>query len=171
MIKWLSAAAGPELAVIGLLGALTIGGGSYVWGRVDGSKICEAGKLAAVVKLDEKSDELAIDTDKIADELKDKIDSRMSAHNTINTGAIENAAYRQGVLEGKAEGYTKGFKDAAEIPDSCYDDPNFLPDSLRVGAVSRYEAIFGGPRLAGENAKSTEVRGYPQDDVESIPPD
>ena len=166
MFKALTAMTGGHIVVIGLLAGTIIFGAGYGAGW-DGKKKHEAKEQAKQTKvLDDKSITVQADTDKIASELKEKITVRMDGVQKINTQAIEEAAYRQGVLEGKAAGYEKGFRDAEKIPNTCYIDPAFLPDSLRIDAQSRYEAVFGSATLAGKDASGPVLRGYPVNNAE-----
>jgi len=166
MFKALTSMTGGHIAVIGALaGVIVFSMGVGVgW---DAKKKAVAKEQAKQTKvLDKKSITVQTDTDAIASQLKDKINVRMDGVQRVNTQAIEDAAYRQGVLEGKAAGYEKGFKDAEKIPNTCYIDPAFLPNSLRLDAQSRYEAVFGSATLAGPNASGPVLRGYPLDNAE-----
>ena len=68
---------------------------------------------------------------------------RADTRGAIDLENIKQLARIEGELAGKVAGYKKGFEDAENIPNTCINDPEFLSDSMRLGAISRYEAIFG----------------------------
>lgn len=175
MFKFLGAAGGVELALIMVLGAASIGGGSYVWGRVDGAEICKGSNAEAGGKLDAQSFKVSVDTEEILGGLKEGIDSRVKAQTKINTDEIESTAKTVGKLEGQAEGYIKGFEDAKDLlKNTCFTDPAYLPDGMRDGAIARYEAIFGSAVTAdgtGKKRSSEPVFGYPRNNAPEKPSD
>ncbi len=175
ILTGLSAMSGGNILGFAILGSLLIGGGSYVTGYVKGSnaeKAAEALREQNSQKLlDGKSVDVSADIEKIASELGEKINKRVAGQAQVNTYAIEDAARKIGKLEGEADGYKQGFEDAKTITGSCYNDPKFLSDSVRVGARARYEAVFGstpqlgplaGPAVVSGNGQGN-ARGYPTD--------
>lgn len=157
MIGWLTGASGGTLLAVAVPLALLVTGGSYIKGRMDGYSLCEAKALEAGLNLDKISGEVSINIADAMNSYKQGYDARNSNIVKVNTDAIEAAALKIGKLEGQAEGYKKGFEDAAAIENTCYNDPDFLSDSLRHGAESRYEAIFGGAELAGKPSPAPTV--------------
>lgn len=157
--------AGGEILAIGALAGVVIFGFAYMKGHSNGVASEVKKQVKAEKRLDGQSDTVAIDTDEIARKLSSKINTRMTGQSKANLKAITDAALIQGRLEGRADGYRKGFKDAVKTPNTCYGDPAFLPDSLRLGASSRYEAVFGSPKLAGQNARSGEMHDNLSDNV------
>ena len=163
MLKFLTAAGGGNiLAIAGPIMVIVFGAGFGLgWDRK--AKDVEQAQLEQENKLDDISDEVAVDTTKIADDVSAKITVRNAKQVSINTQAIKDAAILQGRLEGRAEGYQKGFDDAAKIPNTCINDPEFLPDGMRVGASSRYRAIFGSPEPIEQSSEAPILLGYPFD--------
>lgn len=149
MIKWLAAAGGVELALIGVLALiLSFGAGAYQGAEWESSAQA-ARQLEQEQELDGKSEIISIETGQIVDDLTDKIGQRMANQSQTNTKAIEESAKVVGRLEGEADGYLRGFKDAEEkLKDTCYTNPEFLSDRMRRDAKSRYDAIFGGEKTA-----------------------
>ena len=158
VIKWLGAAAGPELAVIALLGSALIFGAGVQRGQQWERNSHASEQLGQEQELDDKSVSVALDTDKIVDDLTGKIDRRMAGQNRVNTEAIEASAKTIGRLEGEADGYLRGFKDAEQkLKGSCYTDPAFLDGGLRIDAEHRYESIFRRPKIAEPTPASPTV--------------
>lgn len=155
MLKWLAAAGGVELALIGVLsGALIFGAGAYKGKQWEQAAEAQR-QLDQEKALDGKSETISIETGQIVDDLTDKIGRRMAGQSQANTKAIEESAKAVGRLEGEADGYLRGFKDAEEkLKNTCFTDPAFLSDGMRRDAESRYGAIFGG-QSASQGASST----------------
>lgn len=170
MIKWLGAAAGPELAIIGALGAvLVFGAGVYKGGEWERNEQA-AEQLEQSQKLDDKSAKVSLDVDEIAEDLSTKIGTRMAGRELANAEAIEKSAKAVGRLEGEADGYLRGFKDAeTKLKDTCYTDPAFLSDGMRRDAQARYEAIFGSQGASQQGAKAGSLQRHPKHDAPSGP--
>ena len=158
MIKWLTGLGGWEILAIWGLSLGLASGFFYTKGAQH-----KANEIAAKVaqqddKLDQASNDLSGVVDKIADDVNSKISVRVSDVKSETTEAIKEAALIQGRLEGRTEGYLKGFEDAEKIPNTCYNDPRFLPDSVRIDAESRYREIFGTQKTDKKSADSSGVR-------------
>jgi len=163
MLKLLTAATGGNILAVAVPVAIILLTGSFGAGWHQKGKSFERAQAKQAAKLDALSVDVEVDTNRIANELSDKIKVRTNNQANVNLAAIEEAALRQGRLEGKAEGYHKGFEDAANIPNTCITDPQFLSDGMRVGASSRYEAIFGGPDTTEQPTSGAVLLGYPLD--------
>ena len=171
MIKWLGAAGGAELAVIGLLGAALIFGTGTHYGKKWEKDAEAARQLTQTQELGKKSAAVSLDVDEIADDLSTKLGNRMSGRDLANAEAIEQNAKAVGRLEGEADGYIRGFNDAeAKLKDTCYTDPAYLTDGLRNGAKGRYGAIFGSKEVAGQDAKAGSLLSGANNDAPNGPP-
>ena len=171
MFKWLGAAGGVELALIGVLGgALVFGAGVYKGEQWE--KNAEAARqLKQKGKLDGKSDAISIETGQIVDDLTDKIGRRMAGQSQANTKAIEESAKAVGRLEGEADGYLRGFKDAEEkLKNTCFTDPSFLSDGMRRDAESRYGAIFRGQKASERVPQPADLLSGSVNNASSEPP-
>lgn len=171
MIKWLAAAGGVELALIGVLsGALIFGAGTYK-GKQWEQNAEAARQLEQEKELDGKSQVISIETGQIVEGLTNRIGTRMAGQSQANTKAIEESAKAVGRLEGEADGYLRGFKDAEEkLKDTCFTDPSFLSDGMRRDAESRYGAIFGGEKASERTPGTPSLLSGSVNNAPSQPP-
>lgn len=171
MIKWLAAAGGVELALIGVLsGALIFGAGAYK-GKQWEQNAEAARQLEQEDELDGKSEAISIETGQIVDDLTDKIGRRMAGQSQATTKAIEESAKAVGRLEGEADGYLRGFKDAEEkLKGTCFTDPEFLTDGMRRDAESRYGAIFGGEKAIERTPPAADLLSGSVNNASGQPP-
>ena len=146
-------------------GALISGimiGGPYLKGRSDGKAACIKKNIKTEAKLDKKEDTIIIDTTEIAEKLNEKVKIRVNGVTNTQLERIEKAAKKEGYLLGVSDGHKKGFEDAKAIPNTCINDPAYLPDSLRDDARHRYQQIYGGT----EDARSAPRRSAVPSDTE-----